>query len=174
MAAVEIENKIDEMLECLDVDIEHLETNLLRLNDLRALVIKRDDAQLMRLLNDIQMESDSYREHEFKRQMIRKRLANLLGCGIEKVTLSNLASMLDEEKRNFVNVKKARIKALVESFKSEYASTIILVSDCSKFNKMLIKSIFEPSKTGSVYYKPNGKVREHRDNNKSWLVNCDI
>ena len=174
MAAMEIENKIDEMLKCLDVDIEHLQINLSRLNELRSLVIKRDDVQLMKLLNDIQMESDSYREHEFKRQMIRRRLANLLGCGIEKVTLSNIAAMLAEEKRNFVNAKKAQIKSLVESFKSEYASTIILVSECSRFNKMLIKNIFEPSKTGSVYYKPNGKVREHRDNNKSWLVNCDI
>ncbi|MBN2590868.1 MAG: hypothetical protein JXA96_13470 [Sedimentisphaerales bacterium] len=174
MNAMEIENKIDEMLECIDVDIEHIQTNLSRLNELRALVIKRDDAQLMRLLNDIQMESDSYRGHELKRQMIRRRLANLLGCKIEKVTLSNLATMLAEEKRNYVSAKKALIKSLVESFKSEYASTIILVSECSRFNKMLIKSIFEPAKTNSVYYNPNGKVREHRDNNKPWLVNCDL
>ena len=174
MAAIEIENKIDELLECLDVDIEHLQTNLLRLNELRALVIKRDDKELLKLLNDIQMESDSYREHELKRQMIRRNLAGILMCGIEKVNLSNLALMLSEEKRKNVNTKKTQIKSLVESFKSEYASTIILVSECSRFNKMLIKSIFEPAKTNSVYYNPKGKVRDQRDYNKSWLVNCDF
>ena len=171
---MEIENKVDEMLKCLDIDIEHIQTNISRLNELREHVIKRDDKQLMRLLNDIQTETDSYRGHELKRQMIRRRLANLLGCGIEKVTLSNLATMLDEEKRNHISVKKTLIKSLVESFKSEYASTVILVSECSRFNKLLIKSIFEPAKAGSVYYKPNGKIRTHRDNNKSWLVNCDL
>ena len=174
MEAMVIENKIDDLLSCLDVDIEHIQTNLSRLNELRAFVIKRDDEQLMKLLNEIQMESDSYKEHEFKRQMIRRNLAGMLGCAINKVTLSSLANILSEEKRNIINTKKAQIKSLVESFKSEYASTIILVSECSRFNKMLIKSIFEPSKTSSVYYKPNGRVKEHRDNNRSWLVNCDL
>ena len=174
MDAMVIENKIDELLECLDVDIKHLQTNLSRLNELRALVIKRDDEQLMGLLNEIQMESDSYREHEIKRQTIRGTLANILRCRIEKVTLSNLASMLSEERREYVNSKKTQIKSLVESFKSEYASTIILVSECSRFNKMLIKSIFQPAKTNSVYYNPQGKVSEQRDHNKPWLVNCDF
>lgn len=174
MAAMEIENKIDEMLKCLDVDIEHIQTNLSRLNELRAFVIKRDDKELMRLLNEIQMESDSYKEHELKRQMIRRKIANMLGCGMEKVTLSTLENMLDEEKRNIVSAKKGHLKSLVERFKSEYASTIILVSECSRFNKLLIKSIFEPAKTSSVYYNSKGTTRQSRENNKSWLINCDL
>ena len=174
MAAIEVENKIDEMLKCLDVDIEHIETNLSRLNELRALVIKRDDTQLMRLLNEIQMESDNYKEHELKRQMIRRRLANLLRCGLEKVTLSNLETMVSVEKRNEVSTKKAHIKSLVENFKKEYASTIVLVSECSRFNKMLIKSIFEPAKTHSAYYNAKGNARDNRENNKSWLINCNL
>lgn len=174
MVAIEIENRIDEMLKCLDVDIEHIKINLSRLNELRALVIKRDDTELMKLLNEIQMESDSYKEHEMKRQMIRNSLAKMLGCEIEKVTMSNLATMLSEEKRGHVNAKRNLIKSLVQNFKSEYASTVILVSECSRFNQMLIKSIFEPTKTNSVCYKPNGRVNEYRDNNKPWLVNCDL
>jgi hypothetical protein len=174
MLTIEIENKIDEMLECLDVDIEHIQTNLMRLNDLRALVIKRDDTQLTRLLNEIQMESDSYKEHESRRFMIRKQLAKLLTCEIEKITLSTLETMLDEEKRNCLRTKKAQIKALVESFKVEYASTIVLVSECSRFNKMLIKSIFEPAKANPISYSSKGTVRENRDSSKSWLVNCDL
>ena len=174
MVAIEIENKVSEMLECLNVDIEHIQKNLSYLNELRSLVIKRDDTELMKLLNEIQMESDSYKEHELKRHMIRKNLANLLGCPIEKVTLSTLETMLDDERKNSISTKKAQLKFLVQNFKKEYASTIILVSECSRFNKMLIKSIFQPSKAGSVYYNAKGTARENRENRKSWLINCDL
>jgi len=174
MAEMVIENKIDEMLKCLDVDIEHIQTNLSRLNELRAFVIKRDDTQLMKLLNEIQMESDSYKEHELKRKMIRASLSKLLGCGIDKITLSNLETMLDNDKRKEVSDKKALLKTLVESFKSEYASTIVLVSECSRFNKMLIKSIFEPTKNNSVSYNAKGGSRNNRESDKSWLINCNL
>ena len=174
MNTLEIENKIKRMLVCLDVDIEHIQTNLSRLNELRALVIKRDDTQLMNLLNKIQMESDSYKEHELKRQLIRRSLAISLGCGIEKVTLSNLETMLNGDKRKEVNAKKVLIKSLVENFKKEYASTIVLVSECSRFNKLLIKSIFEPTKTHSVYYNAKGNSRDNRESSKSWLINCNL
>ena len=43
MVANEIENKVADMLKCLDIDIEHIRKNLLRLNEMRGLIIKRDD-----------------------------------------------------------------------------------------------------------------------------------
>ncbi|MBN1974926.1 MAG: hypothetical protein JW787_14895 [Sedimentisphaerales bacterium] len=174
MAENEIENKVDEMLKCLDIDIEHIQTNLSRLNELRSMVIKRDDAQLQKLLNDIHAESDKYKEHESKRHMIRKGLADSLGCGMEKITLSMLETRLPEPKRNSVSTKKTQLKSLVENFKKEYAGTIILVSECSRFNKLLIKSIFNLGKTGSAVYNARGTVGEHKEVNKSLLVNFDF
>ena len=174
MLANEIENYVDEMLDCLDVDIEHIRKNLSRLNEMRELVIKRDDVELRKLLDSIQGESDIYRENETRRLMLRKKIADSLGCGIENITLSKLANRLPENKRNRVIEKKEQLKSLVGNFKKEYAGTIVLVSECARFNKMLLRSIFNHGQTGSVYYGANGTVREHKENGKSWLVNCDL
>jgi hypothetical protein len=174
MAAIEIENMAGEMLECLDVDIEHFRENLARLNEMRGLVIKRDDAALQALLDDIHLESESYKENESRRQMIRKKIADSLECGIEKITLSLLETTLSEPKRRQVCEKRTQLKSLVNDFKKEYSSTIVLVSECARFNKMMIKSIFNHGKTNPMYYGANGAVREQKDNRKSWLVNCDL
>jgi len=171
MVAIEIENKIDEMLECLDRDIEHIQKNLSRLNELRSLIIKRDDAALGKLLECIQGDSESYKNNEIKRQAIRKELADYFACGIEHITLTMLENELPEVKNNRVYNKKTELKLLIEKFKKEYASTIILVSECSRFNKLLIKSIFDLGKTGSVLYKANGTTKEH---NETAFVNMQL
>ena len=89
-AAAGIEDKVDEMLACLDKDIRHMQENLLQLNELRRLVIKRDDAALGKLLESIQTKSGQYKSHELNRQSIRKELAITLGCDLEQVTLSSI------------------------------------------------------------------------------------
>jgi len=54
-------DKVDELLVILDKDTQQIQESLSRLNELRSLVIKRDDAALGKLLERIQYESDSYR-----------------------------------------------------------------------------------------------------------------
>ena len=161
MVAIEIENKVDMMLECLDIDIEYLQMNLLRLNDLRAFVIKRDDKALTQLLENIQKESEKYKHNETKRQILRKEIADLLEYKIEQITLSMLANQLSQTRQELINTKRTQLKTLVTQFRKEYAGTAILLSECSRFNKLLIKSVFEMGKTGSVYYNANGKATTH-------------
>jgi dGTP triphosphohydrolase len=174
MVANDLEKQVEEMLDCLDIDIKHIEKNLAHLNEMRGLVIKRDDAALQKLLDCIQAESESYKEHESKRQMIRKKLADSLDCAVNNITLTMLGKKLPETKSILVREKRAHLKSLVEDFKTEYTSTIILLSECARFNKILIKSIFNAGKTDSVYYKANGTVSEHKEDDNSWLVNCGL
>ena len=58
---VEIEDKVDELLILLDRDIQHMQQNLSWLNELRVLVVKREETDLGKLLGSIQTESDSCR-----------------------------------------------------------------------------------------------------------------
>jgi hypothetical protein len=53
-AMIEIEDKVDQLLAVLDKDIQHIQDTLSTLNELRGLVIKRDDASLHKLLESIQ------------------------------------------------------------------------------------------------------------------------
>ena len=159
-AAIEIENKIDQLLAVLQNDIEHLQKSLSRLNELRSLVIKRNDTALAKLLESIQADSDSYRAHELKRQMIRKELADALGCTLEQVTLSNLEAVLPEEKKTRIALIKAKLKPLINELKREHISTALLLSECARFNSLLLKSIFALRETETLTYSSSGTTKQ--------------
>lgn len=159
----EIEDKVDELLACLDKDSEHIEENLSQLNKLRSLVIKRDDAGLSKLLEIIQIGTENYKNNESQRQNIRKELANALGCETQKITLSSLESSLSKEKMLQVKKMKAKLMSLVNELKKEYLSTTLLLSECARFNNILLKSIFNFDKTGAVYYNSNGTTKRQTE-----------
>jgi hypothetical protein len=160
---VGIEDKIGELLVILDRDIQHIEGCLLLLNELRSLVIKRDDASLGKLLEGIQAESNSYKSHELKRQSIRKELAIAFGCEVEQMTLSRLEAVLPVGEKAEVTERKVKLKSLTEQLKKEHLSTVMLLSDCARFNSLLLRGIFDLGKTGMVYYNSNGAAKRQTD-----------
>jgi hypothetical protein len=161
--AIEIEDKVDKLLAVLDKDIQYIQESLSRLNELRSLVVKRDDVSLGRLLENIQVESKGYRSHESRRQSIRKELASALDYDVEQVTLSRLEAVLPEEKKAQVTERKMRLRALAKELKKECLSTAMLLSDCARFNRVLLNSIFELGKTGTVIYSSNGSAKPQTD-----------
>jgi len=160
---VAIEDKVDELLVCLDKDAQHMQENLLHLNEIRELVIKRDDAALGKLLDSIQAESSSFRDHESNRKSIRKELADSLGCDLEQMTLSALQKSLPETKKDRINQTKAKLKSLSAELKKEYLSTALLLSECARFNNQLLKGIFDLGKTRSIHYNSNGETKRQID-----------
>lgn len=159
MPVIEIEDKVDELLAVLDKDIQHTQQSLSQLNELRSLVIKRDEAALSSLTETIQARSDDYKKHELKRQSIRKELAGLLGCGLEQMTLSKLEATLQGEKKAQVTSRKVTLRALTEELKKEHLSTVLLLSECARFNRLLLKSIFDIGKSETVTYDYNGATK---------------
>jgi hypothetical protein len=155
--------KIDELLICLDRDIEHMEESLQRLDELRSRVVKRDDAALSKLLEGIQAESDDYAANESRRQCIRKELASALGCGFGQVTLSKLEAVVGTERRAEVAGRKARLKSLVEQVKKEHLSTALLLSECAKFNGRLLRSVLDFVRAGTVTYNCDGSAKRQTE-----------
>jgi flagellar biosynthesis/type III secretory pathway chaperone len=162
-AAIEKEDKIDELLLCLDKDIQYARESLSRLNELRSLVVKRDDDSLRRLLENIQTESDSYKGHEIKRQSLRKELAIVLDCVPEQVTLSKLEAVLPEEGKAQVARRGMELRALIKELKKEHLSTALLLSECARFNRLLLNSILNFGRTGTVYYDSDGSTKKQSD-----------
>lgn len=170
-AAIEIEDRVDELLVCLDEDIEHIRENLSNLNRLRALVIKRDDSALGSLLEEIQSESQVYKENELKRQSIRKQLAKSLSCTEGEMTLSRLELSVTEHKKSLISRRKEELRELIEKLRKEYLSTAKLLSECARFNNMLLRSIFDLGNPGIVYYNANGTTKTQ---NESAFVNMKL
>ena len=159
----EIEDKVDELLACLDKDSQHIQQSLSQLNQLRSFVIKRDDSSLSKLLKVIQIEAESNRNNESKRQNVRKELANALGYDTEQLTLTVLEANLPKEITARVVNKKTKLMSLVNELKKEYFSTVLLLSECTRFNNLLLNKIFDIGKTGAVYYNSNGATKQQTD-----------
>lgn len=158
-----IQGKIDELLVVLDEDIRHTQQSLSRLDEMRSLVVKRDHAALSKLLVKIEDESGSYSANESKRQSIRKELAVAFDCGVEEMTLSRLETVLAGEKKSQVARRRTRLKSLTEELKREQLKTSMLLSDCAKFNGVLLQSVLELGRTGVITYGSDGAARPRND-----------
>jgi hypothetical protein len=158
-----IEEKVERLLVCLDKDAQYMQKSLLQLDEMRKLVIKRNEAALGNLLQDIQAEAGSHRQHELKRNSIRKGLADSLRCGIEQVTLSALAAGVSGERKERLTQMKARLRALCAELKKEYLSTSLLLAECARFNNLLLRGIFNLGQAESVHYKSNGATKRQID-----------
>ncbi|MHC4482152.1 MAG: hypothetical protein ACYSW4_01245 [Planctomycetota bacterium] len=82
--AVEIEDKVDKLVVVLDKDIQHIQEALSQLNELRSLVIKRDEVALGKLLERIRVESDGYTANELKWGRYEKNWRMLLAVTSSK------------------------------------------------------------------------------------------
>jgi hypothetical protein len=157
-AAIEIEDNVDRLFGVLDEDIRHIRGNLSRLNELRSLVVKRDDTSLRKLLESIQSDSNSYKDNELKRRLLLKELATAFDCGFEQMTLSRLEVELSGEKKAEVAERKIKLQTLAEKLKKEHLSTAMLLSDCARFNSVLLKGILELGQGGTITYNPKGSA----------------
>ena len=158
-----IEKKVDELLVCLDKDILNLQESLAMLNQLRALLVKRDDASLSKMLVSIREKIGSYTDHKSKRQSILRELAKALNCNVENVKLTMLEKILPEEKKSQLSKRKIKLKSLVVELKKEHLSTALLLSECNRFNRLLLKSVFGLGSEKTVYYNSDGTTKRQND-----------
>ncbi len=160
---IEIEDKINELLSILDKDIENTEKNMSRLNELRSLVIKRDEVNLGKLLESIRFESRGDTAQDLRRGSVRRELALALGCSIGEVTLSRLSNIVSQDKRAQIIQRRTRLLSLTEELKREHLSTVMLLSECARFNSLLLKNIFNISKSGTITYDSTGGTKRQTE-----------
>lgn len=157
------QDNIDRLLDVLDIDIENIHRNLSVLNQLRSSVIKRDNDSLTQLLKEIQADSSRHKNNESKRKSIRKAIADSLGCPAEKITLTSLAQTLPEEKKNLIAERKEKLTELLRQLKNEYHATAALLSECARFNRILIKTLFSNKTSETITYHADGSARRYMD-----------
>jgi len=155
--------KIDELLSILDKDIEHIQANLSLLEQLRTFVVKHNEKDLNRLLEKIRTESKNYESNELKRHVLRKQLAADLGCSREQMTLSGLEMILSGKKKAKLSETKSKLRLLTNQLKREHLRTALLLSECSRFNRLLLKSVFNFVSPGDISYNSKGLARRQTD-----------
>jgi len=163
----DIEDKINELIVVLDIDIAHLQESLLRLNDLRMLVIKRDSDNLVKLLLMIESSTNSHKENEQRRQQICQYLAEAVGIESKYVTLADIEQMIDVPMKMEVNRRRLKLNVLAAELKRDHLSVSMLMADCARINRMLLDTIFGGGKGREISYSANGGAR--RENNINFM-----
>ncbi len=158
-----METTIQALLEVLDQDIRHVETVLLQLEKVRALLVNRDDVGLEKLLEDIRRQADAYAAQEQRRQTLRNDLAAQFGWSERDVTLSRLQGQLTGAGRAALVERQVRLKSLIEQLKREHMLTAVLLADCARFNRLLMQALFGVSGKGNMTYSPTGAARRPSD-----------
>ncbi len=153
-----LENMVRKMIGILDRDIEHLKDTINNLKIMYDMILSRDDRALGGLLESIKTESTDYRHNEMARQSIRNQIAMLVGCSLDKVTLSGLETVLDGQIKQDLSEKKDQLQKLAEKLKTQHLSTVFLLRDCAKFNRLLINNIFSYINGNTGTYNNRGNV----------------
>jgi hypothetical protein len=161
--AIEITGRVEDLVNVLKRDISHIEFASAKLNELRGFVIKRDEKELVRLLEDIRAEAKDYQGNEQRRGLIRKELAELFGCRQQELTLSFLRVRVSGAAKAAIAENQEKLKMLVGRLQVEYASTVKLLSDCARINSALLRIVFDRSRTGLVCYDSAGLARRESD-----------
>jgi len=167
MVSPTIEIKVAALLEVLDEDVRHLENALARLDLLRSLLIRRENAALEQLLGDIRQQAEAHRTIEQKRQQLRKDLALEVGCTEAELTLTRLRKELtgpacSEAQRRCgaaVAERQGRLRSLAAHVKREHTLTALLLQDCARFNRALLRIFLESGGRGCATYSPTGATQ---------------
>lgn len=146
---------VDDLVRSLDSEIDRINLTLERLDSLRAGLIKKDEQDMKRLLEAIREDQKNTVDIERRRDDISRRLSVAMGCRKQDVNLTKTCSFLQGEKKQIVQEKQRILRQLVGKLKIEHSATYMLLRDCRRFNRMLLKGLLGDV-TENVTYNSRG------------------
>jgi len=161
---------LDELLTFLNERQAGLEQVLERLNALRAAVIRRDEATLSHLFEQVQQDTDRQQKTEEAQKRLERRLTETFTELTGPMRLSRLCAVLPEEFCTIVRTKQKGMLALVNRVRNEHQATVMLLRECARCNRQLLNAILG-QKHQSVTYNPQGQSQ--RDVHRS-LVSAKL
>jgi hypothetical protein len=162
--SLEFDNYITPLIDVLESEMEHISFTLEMLDQLRGMVIKRDDKSLNLLLEKARLKTEKYATIENRRQVIRKELARIWGCETKEMTLTRLIQILPSERSEQVRETKEKLEHLLSRFQAEHLSTFMLLSECSRFNGIMLSAFLNGRQDESTYNRQGSMNRDAKQN----------
>jgi hypothetical protein len=158
--SLEFDNYIDPLIAVLEKDIEHIDSTVEMLDQLRGMVIKRDDKSMNLLLEKARIKAQKYDTVENRRETIRKELARIWGCETKEMTLTKMIQILPPERSEQVRQTRDKLESLLARFKTEHLSTYMLLSECSRFNGEMLSALLSGRRDESTYNRQGSMNRQ--------------
>ncbi|MBN1124159.1 MAG: hypothetical protein JXA82_04065 [Sedimentisphaerales bacterium] len=136
-----LECLVQDLLEILEAEQRRIAHTLTRLDELRSAVIKRDENMLFTLQETIRTEQEQAVDLESRRELVREKIAGILGCSVEKLNLTRLCRSLDGAPLQKVHAIQRSLKESVRALKNEHYVTTVLLRDCARINHALLRCL---------------------------------
>lgn len=130
-----------ELHEILDLEQQRMEQTLGQLDELRSAVIRRDETGLQDLLNQIQIRQNDFSGLDQRRQTLRRRLAERIGCPESQLNLTRLIRGLPAEQGDPLRQRQQQLRKQIRELKMEHHLTGLLLADCARLNRMLLRAM---------------------------------
>jgi chromosome segregation ATPase len=163
IATTKLQEKVDGLLAVLQKDLEHIERSIGEFDELRALVIKRDDSGLSKLLEQIRSRSQEYAANQRMREELRQQIAEILDCPVGEVRLGRLQQEVSAEQQFPVRQMQKRLRSMISRLQVEHSCTVVLLYDLSRFNSMLLNTILDTGQVCGVTYDARGGASRSGD-----------
>lgn len=147
---------IDELGVFLDARQAELLETLARLGELRAAVIRRDEATLTQLLEQVQQDADRRCQMEAEQRSIEQRLLEAFDGLRAPVTLTRVCELVSEDRRAALGEKQAAMLETARRLENELDATEMLLRECARCNRELLAAILGRNQQ-SVTYDPQGR-----------------
>lgn len=147
---------MDELAVFLDARQAELLDTLGRLNALRAAVIRRDEATLSILLEEVRQDVEPRRQTAAAQESLEQRLLETLDGLVMPVTLSGVCALIAEELRPPLRQKQAQLLELARRVQNELAATEMLLRECARCNRELLGAVLGRNQQ-SLTYDPQGQ-----------------
>ena len=142
---------MDELGVFLDArQAEQLET-LARLGELRAAVIRRDEATLTQILEQVQQNADRRRQRDAEQQSIAQRLLEAFDGLRAPVTLTRLSACVKEDMRVTLRQKQTALLEAAQRLENELNATEMLLRECARCNRELLAAILGRNQQAQTY-----------------------
>ena len=129
----------------LEEEASLLDLRRSQLASLCGAIIDRDEEAVERLLEQIE------RAQELQTVAIRRKLGERLNCPGDEVKLSALIAALPQPQRAALAEQRQQIIELAERLQLEHMRTVMLLTECSRINRMLLESLFPDSQGVTTY-----------------------
>jgi hypothetical protein len=130
-----------ELNEVLDQEQRRVEHTLTELDDLRSAVIRRDEAGLQELFSRISARQNDFSQLDQRRQRLRQRLADWIGCDLNRLNLTRLIRGVPAEQGEALRQRQQHLYKRVRQLKMEHHLTGLLLADCARLNRTLLRAM---------------------------------
>lgn len=142
---------IEELEVFLDVRQAELLETLGRLGDLRAAVIRRDEASLTRLLEEVQQDAEHRRQMETAQRAIERRLCDAFEGLETPVTVSCVCRRIDDTLQAPLRRKQTLLLETARRVQNELEATDMLLRECARCNRELLAAILGRDRQSLTY-----------------------